>query len=312
MEKVFEFLAEDKKTFEASNSFERTLIFCKHDKSAMAALLTLYDSKTIFGTFSEYLITNDKTVLERERVQVNNGEKMLAICNMDFMDDFQLGLAKHYIFLDFPLKIIGIKKMLDRLNTMAQQSEQVIDIDFLTTNMDARIYQEALNMEMTMRGSQVPKWLTELVNGSSELPEDPDVIFVRTCKPDLEPLTAKPAKLPSPRQPESKPSNEASSSQLEPTSASQPPSRVDQILKSRSGLPTKDADSSSEVAPRKRKPKSPAFDIYNMKRQPDGTFLIPSHVMGFCNEDLSEDDEEPDPEYDSEEEYNWMYKLDVW
>lgn len=138
------------------------------------------------------------------------------------------------------------------------------------------------------------------------------MIFVRTCKPDLEPLTAKPAKLPSPRQPESKPSNEASSSQLEPTSASQPPSRVDQILKSRSGLPTKDADSSSEVAPRKRKPKSPAFDIYNMKRQPDGTFLIPSHVMGFCNEDLSEDDEEPDPEYDSEEEYNWMYKLDVW
>lgn len=134
------------------------------------------------------------------------------------------------------------------------------------------------------------------------------MIYVRTCKPDLEPLTAKHSKLPSPRQPESKPSIEASSSQLEPTSAPQPASRVDQILKSRSGA----IESSSEVAPRKRKPKSPAFDIYNMKRQPDGTFLIPSHVMGFCNEDLSEDDDEPDPEYDSEEEYNWMYKLDVW
>ncbi|EFO92817.1 hypothetical protein CRE_18223 [Caenorhabditis remanei] len=270
---------------------EQLIIICE-DKLCRNMTLSLL-AKGIKSTTFLSELCDEKETFASQKLEFNRSK--IAVCSDEAYQKLDLPLSDMYVIFGMPPKLSRFPKLLKSIEKSAESANRMVHVDVIVKPTDGPELVKSLYTQMKDRISAVPSWLKKaIVMHYAE--EDLQVAYLNNESRPKRPSTP------------SKPAEKALNNDIqEPLTSSDtsgsPGSSFLQCQSIPSSPPIELIRKNNEIKPKNNEVEED-FDIYNMRPNAEGRYLIPARFIVNAdydeNEVLSSSDITYDDEYDYE------------
>ncbi|CAL2045904.1 unnamed protein product [Caenorhabditis brenneri] len=268
---------------------ERILILCQDNVAR--SIMRSFIGKGIKTCLFVLDVCEEPSIIAEEKNKFDSFT--VAVCSFEAYFKVDLSHVENYAIIGFPAKVKHLPKMLDKIESAAEAEGHMTRVDFIISADENPKFLILLHMELFNRKGQeaCPTWLTNAVILTHGPPERQARLIEENRRGREQAVAINQNQ----EQANTVAASDTSGSPMTSFSHGSEPSQNsvnEPNKKLKINRPDKD------------------FDIYSMKPNAEGQYIVPMRMIDFQEQEDIEDEYESDDDVSNEEEYNYDDEYD--